>query len=200
MRDLDDPAAALTPAAARVLEAALALLSEAGPQALTAEALARKSGEPSSSVFYHFGDKSGLMAAVVTATDYRVQRVLLKAAGPFLSHPQPPTTVADIQARILAQHGWMRIFVDVLPVLLRDDGLRRDEAVFQDRLRQGVEAFLRDGDVPTAEARALASLAVALMQGLAIQHLVDPRGTPVQAAVDIWRELLDQPVDQPATG
>jgi AcrR family transcriptional regulator len=193
LRDLKDPAAELTPAAGRVLDAALALLSEAGPQALTAETLARKSGEPSSSVFYHFGDKHGLVATVVAAGDHRVQQALVKAARPFASRPQPLTAVADIQARFLAQHGWMRTFVDVFPVILRDEGLRHGEAAFQERVRCAVERFVRDCGVAGGEARSLASLVVALMHGLAIQHLVDPRGTQVEAAVDVWRELLRQP-------
>ena len=192
LQDLVDPAAQLTPAATMVLEGALTLLNDEGPQAITAEALAVVSGQPSSSVFYHFGDKRGLIAAVVAQSDYRFGRTLLKAARPLAARSQDPAVVADVMARIFAQPGWMRTFFDVLPVVLRDDELCRQEAAFVDRVCHSMDAFFREGDVPAGEARPLSSLSLALTHGLAIQHLVDRRGTPVEAVIDVWRTLLGE--------
>jgi AcrR family transcriptional regulator len=186
----EEPAAQLTPAATRVLQAALTLLNDEGPQALTAEALSRTSGEPTSSVFYHFGDKRGLVAAVVAASDDRFVQALVKATRPFATRGPRPANVADVMAKIFAQPGWMRTLFDVLPVVLRDEGLRDQEAAFVERRRRALVAFLERGGVPEPERRPLASLTLALTHGLAIQRLVDRRGTPVQAVIETWRALL----------
>ena len=192
LMDLDDPEAGLAPAASRVLKAALVLLNEEGPRALTAEALAARSGEPSSSVFYHFGDKRGLVAAVVAASDYRFGRVLIKAARPFAGRSPAPGVVADVALRLFSQPGWMRTFFDVLPVVLRDDELCRQEAAFVERVLQTIASFFRRSGVPADEALPLSRLSLALTHGLAIQHLVDRNATPVADALAIWRALLEQ--------
>lgn len=185
-----DPAAGLAPAAARVLDAALALLNDEGPQALTADALAKASGEPTSSVFYHFGDKRGLVAAVVAASEYRFVRALYKASRRFVLRGPAAGDVADVITRVFAQPGWMRTFFNVLPTVLRDDGLRVQEAGFIEQRRRVLGGFLARGGTPAGEARPVATLTLALTHGLAMQRLVDPRGTPVPAVIETWRALL----------
>lgn len=192
LEGMEDPAARLTPAGARVLDAAVALASDEGLRAVTAESLARVTGEPSSSVLYYFGDKRGLVAAVVAASDYRFGRAVAQAAGHVAPHRPAPAALADVLRRVFQQPGWMRLFFDVLPVALRDEDLRAGEAAFLERLRSGPTALLcRDG-IAGDEASLLALLSQSLVFGLAIQKLVDPRGTPVAAAIDTWQALLEQ--------
>lgn len=188
--ELPDPAAGLPPAAGRVLRAALALLDDVGPQALTAEALARKSGEPSSSVFYYFGDKHGLLTAVLAAEQYRFVQALTRAARPAVGCSAGATAVADVLARLFGRPGWMRAFYDVLPLILRDAELGTLQAEFTAHLRGSIAAYLRRSGVSPADASALAALCLALMHGLAIEWLVDRSGSPVVEVVDMWRVLL----------
>jgi AcrR family transcriptional regulator len=152
------------------------------------------SGEPTSSVFYHFGDKRGLVAAVVAASDHRFVQALVKATKPIVAKGPAPQNLADVMSKIFAQPGWMRAFFDVLPVVLRDDGLREREAAFVERRRLAMIDFLGRGGVGADEARVLASLNLALAHGLAIQRLVDRRGTPVTKVIGTWRTLLAQGV------
>ena len=94
--------------------------------------------------------------------------------------------------RVFEQPGWMRLFFDVLPVVLRDDDLRAREAVFLERLRSGPTALLRRDGADEDESSVLALLSQSLVFGLAIQKLVDRRGTPVAAAIETWQALLEQ--------
>ena len=116
---------------------------------------------------------------------------MIKAARPFAARSPSPAIVADVTARIFAQPGWMRTFFDVLPVVLRDEALCRQEATFVATVRDTMATFFRRGMVAEQEALPLSSLSLALTHGLAIQHLVDRIGTPVQAALATWRELLE---------
>ena len=57
--------ATLPPAAQRILAAARGLLEEDGFSALRLQAISRASGEPKASIAYYFGNKAGLVEALV---------------------------------------------------------------------------------------------------------------------------------------
>lgn len=192
LEGMEDPAARLTPAGARVLDAAVALARDEGLRAVTAESLARVSGEPSSSVLYYFGDKRGIVAAVVAASDYRFGQAVAKAARRVVPQRPAPAALAAVVKRVFEQPGWMRLFFEVLPVVLRDDDLRAREMTFLERIRFGPTALLRRDGIEEDESSLLALLSQSLVFGLAIQQLVDRRGTPVSAAIETWRALLEQ--------
>jgi len=192
LRGLPDPTVGLVPAAGRVLRAALALLNDEGPQALTAEMLAARSGEPPSSVFYYFGDKHGLLAAVLAAGEQRLGQAILRAARPVVARSPGPVAVADLTAKLFAQQGWMRTFFNSFPLTQRDAELHRIEADFTHFLRDSLAAYLRRSGVPEADLMPLSWLCLGLMYGLAIQRLVDRNGTPVAETIETWRALLAQ--------
>jgi AcrR family transcriptional regulator len=56
---------ATTDIAPRVLEAALDLVNEEGPEGLTVRALARSAGVAPMSIYNHFGDKNGVIDAII---------------------------------------------------------------------------------------------------------------------------------------
>ena len=63
---------------------------------------------------------------------------------------------------------------------------------FLERIRFGPTALLRRDGIEEDESSLLALLSQSLVFGLAIQQLVDRRGTPVSAAIETWRALLEQ--------
>jgi len=56
---------ATTDIAPRVLQAALDLVNEEGPEGLTVRALARRAGIAPMSIYNHFGDKNGVIDAII---------------------------------------------------------------------------------------------------------------------------------------
>ena len=142
-------------------------------------------------MLHSFGDKRGLVAAVVAASDYRFGQAVAKAAGRIVPQRPAPAAVAGVVQRIFEQPGWMRLFFDVLPVVLRDDDLRAGRRrSWTPALRPTV--LLRRAGIDEDESSLLALLSQSLVFGLAVQKLVDPRGTPVSAAVEAWQALLEQ--------
>lgn len=191
-KGMEDPAARLTPAGARVLDAAVALASDEGLQAVTAEALARMTGEPSSSVLYYFGDKRGLIASVVATSDYTFCQAVARAARPVAPRLPAPAAVAAVLRRVFERPGWMRLLFVVLPVVLRDDELRAREVAFLEQMRAGPTALLRRDGFGDEESSMLSLLSQSLVLGLAIERLVDQRGTPVIAVIETWQALLER--------
>ena len=182
---------ALPPTAQRILAAAQRLLAEGGFEALKLSAIAAEAGESKASIGYHFGNKSGLVTALVDSLAHDSNRGLIEetavaAAGRGArarAHRRrdaasPPTPRA------------FQSFFDVLPHALRDPDLRERVAALYDGYRETVLRCLdaADPDAP-AELRPFAMLMIAIVDGLAIQHGLDPDGADVRAATELWERL-----------
>jgi AcrR family transcriptional regulator len=193
-----DPAADLSPTAARILEASKRLLDEKGFAGLTFEAIAAEAHENRASIRYHFGNKAGLIAALADSVVHDDNVALLKALR------KPGAGGADHVAMLLtmhrrstkAQQGYRR-FWDLFPQLIRDEELRPRMAELYRWYRDLDEWAL----APDADARLkreldpLAALTVAVCDGLAEQIAAD-REFDVDAVFDYWegvvRELRDR--------
>jgi len=95
-----------------------------------------------------------------------------------------------VLVKIYRQPGWMRALYDVLPVALRDEELCRQEAEFVALVRASMVVYLLEAGMPAVEAGDLTAMCLALTHGLAVQRLVDPRGTPVSSVLETLRVLL----------
>ena len=75
---LEDPMEALPPTAQRILAAAQRLLAGGGFEALKLSAIAREAGESKASIGYHFGNKAGLVTALVDSLAHDANRGLIE--------------------------------------------------------------------------------------------------------------------------
>src|SRR4051794_324046 len=71
-----------------ILEATLALLRERGVARLTTRDVADRAGVSEASVYYHYGDKAGLLRAVFEAGLERLQATTLDGEGALLAFGQ----------------------------------------------------------------------------------------------------------------
>ncbi len=131
-----------------LLDAAIALVAEGGPGALTMAAVARSAGAPSGSLYHRFASRDDLAAAVWLRTVERFQEGFLTAAG------GPDPIGSAVQA---AQHttSWSRRHESEARVLLHGA---------QDLGRAGWPAGAADraATLDARSRRALAGLARAL--------------------------------------
>jgi hypothetical protein len=100
----------------------------------------------------------------------------------------------DGETRIAADAESFQSFFDVLPHALRDPDLRERVAALYDGYRETVLRCLdATGPEAPSEMRPFAMLMIAIVDGLAIQHGLDPEGADVRAATALW-ERLAQPL------
>ncbi len=90
-----------------ILDATLAVLREEGIANLTSRAVAARAGVSDASVYYHFGDRAGLLQAVFE----HGMKPLMFMAGLDSATMDPPTVIRKASAAL------ERFFEDVLPVL-----------------------------------------------------------------------------------
>lgn len=93
-----------------LLDAAAALAAEAGPQAVTMSAVARRAGAPSGSVYHRFADRPALLAALWLRTVHRFQD------GFFAALDGDPADAAIAVARHVVE--WCRAHPAEAAVLL----------------------------------------------------------------------------------
>jgi len=73
-----DPQIALAPVARKLVRGAERVLRKRGFRGLTLEAVGREAGEPPSAVTYYFGDKHGLIAALIAARTFAQRKVAVR--------------------------------------------------------------------------------------------------------------------------
>ena len=188
---LEDPMEALAPTAQRLLAAAQRLLTSGGFEALKLSAIARAAGASKASIGYHFGNKAGLVTALVDSFAHDANRGLIEDTGELPKGEERIHALIDGETRIAADAESYQSFFEVLPHALRDEDLRERVAALYDGYRETVLRCLDAADPAAKEQlRPFAMLMIAIVDGLAIQHGLDPEGADVVAATDLWERLV----------
>lgn len=180
----------LQPGALALLDAARALLLEGGFDALRIEAVAREAGVNKAMIRYYFGDKAGLVAALVDDL-LREATVGLVTTSEALPQGDQRLHAYIAGTRAVMETPEFLAFFDVLPHALRDPELRRRIADlyiwYREMNLRCFEASSAAAGTPappgelvepgtiglsrvvSARHAAVASLVVAAVDGLAIQ-------------------------------
>ncbi len=120
------------PMAERLVEAATRIIVRDGYKALTVQAVEREVGTSQSSIHYYFGGKDGLLLAVVDAMFKGLddaEHASTPSGDPF----EWLAAVIDSDRALSGDRDYMRLYVELLPHMLRSEELT--EASLQ-RLRQ----------------------------------------------------------------
>lgn len=174
--------------ALNILQAAQRVLVEKGFSGLTLRAIAAESGENSAMVQYYFGNKEGLVKAMIDSVFRDDQADAAAAMGSVASDDWLPRFVDGL--RTVSGSRSFRVFFDILPYALRNEGLRSRMARAYDSYRhikrdwlcceEGAAEVAADAAAPRPSAsgqdealQGVAELMTAIVDGLAIQEAID---------------------------
>ena len=194
----------LAPTARKLLEAARRLLERSGFQALSLEAIGREAGENKSLIWYHFGGKSGLLIALTDWLLYDDLRDLQKKLEEMAPGEERQRLVTTYSCELATDSESYRLFYALLPHLVDHRKSRRRLSELYSAYRvMNARGLSPNGDEGQArDARVMASMLVALTDGLAIQLLANPGSVDMERVVDLWqvlvRTVLGPPPEQPA--
>ena len=140
--------------ALNILAAAQRVLVAKGFSGLTLRAIAQESGENSAMVQYYFGNKAGLVKAMIDSV-FRDDQQDAAAAMSAVTRADRLHRFVD-GLRTISSSRSFRVFFDVLPYALRDEGLRRRMARAYEWYRRIKIDWLRatSRTSPAAEERA----------------------------------------------
>jgi AcrR family transcriptional regulator len=206
----------LSPVAARLVAAARALLARGGFQALTVEAVASEAGAYRDAVRYHFGSKAALIAAVVDSLAHDQSLAAVEQTRELPSGPERVHALVAGDRQLVEDRDAFRDFFALLPHVVQDDDLRGRIAALYEWYRElyaaGIEGDAAGGpaggppEAPAASSSSadspgpaapadrrlsdIASLMVAVTDGLAVQELLDPDPGRLARLFRLWEELL----------
>jgi AcrR family transcriptional regulator len=185
---------------AEFVDAALVLLSEGGPTAVTMAAIARRSGAPTGSIYHRFPSRSAVVAAAwlraMTAFAEQVEAMLATHAGPGAT---PLTLVAwsrahPREARVLFLNEPAGLF-DTAPPEDLSAAIRVAEARIDDAFARWLDAA-NPGEKPRAET--FARLRFAIVDGpIALIRPFLQSGAPIPTYIDRVAENLDRLIETP---
>ncbi len=172
---------------ARLLEAAAGLVAAHGADAVTMEEVAAAAGVGKGTVFRRFGDRTGLLMALLDHGEKKLQAAFLGGPPP-LGPGAPPAerlrafgraalhrTVEDLELQLAAQPDPGRRFT-VPPYRVR---------------HHHVSMLLRQA-APDADCELLTHTLLAQLDPALVHHLIHQCGMPRQRLEDAWTDLVDR--------
>jgi AcrR family transcriptional regulator len=178
----------------RILEAALELFSERGYAATGVHEIARRAGIEKAALYWHFGSKEGLLAAVMDRTDAefveRIQKRIARSAGG--SDERLDLFVTGLR-KLAAERGHLVRLT--LGVALERGNVSEEAraAMLQifDRTRQAVEVgFQHALGVKLPDTDLIARLTLAYLYEAAVRGHIDPDGADAERFAAYLRRLI----------
>ncbi|MET8572363.1 helix-turn-helix domain-containing protein [Streptomyces sp. NPDC004783] len=185
--DLDGPCLRADAARnrARLLEAAARLVAEHGAAGLTMEAVAAAASVGKGTVFRRFGDRTGLLMALLDHSEKQFQAALL-AGPPPLGPGAPPVE----RLRAFGQ-AMLRRSVDELALqLAAEPSAERRHTSAPRRFLRGHVALLLRQAAPDADSELLSHTLMAYLDAALIHHLTEQCGVPVARLEAGWLDLV----------
>ncbi|MEV0634756.1 helix-turn-helix domain-containing protein [Streptomyces sp. NPDC050619] len=172
---------------ARLLEAAAHLVAEHGAAGVTMEAVAVAANVGKGTVFRRFGDRTGLLTALLDHSEKKLQAAFLSGPPP-LGPGAPP--VERLRAFGRAQ---LRRSVDELDLqLAAEPSPDRRFSHPARRVRFSHVALLLRQAVPDADSELLAHSLMGYLSPVLIHHLTKQCGMPVERLEAGWDDLVDR--------
>ncbi|MFF3846894.1 TetR/AcrR family transcriptional regulator [Streptomyces sp. NPDC002328] len=172
---------------ARLLDAAARLIAEHGAAAVTMEAVATAANVGKGTVFRRFGDRTGLLTALLDHSEKKFQAA-------FLSGPPPLGPGAPPAERLRAfGSAMLRRAVDELDLqLAAEPGPERRHMVVVRRLHHGHLVLLLRQAVPDGDAELLAHTLMGYLNPVLVHHLIRQCEQPPERLEAGWSDLVDR--------
>jgi len=186
-----DPLSELSPTARRILEATRRVLARDGYSGITFDAVAAESNENKALIAYHFGNKAGLLTALIDSVAHDANKTLANEIRRLPDGSRRLRRLIDSHRVISGDVGAYQMFFDLVPHILRDEQLRPRLATLYRWYRDlDVWAVRRGGQVSDkADLAALSAITVAVTDGLALQHASDP-DFDLRGAYRLWESMV----------
>jgi AcrR family transcriptional regulator len=182
----------LSPTARRLLEAARRLLVSSGFGSLSFVAIGREAGEHYSLIRYHFGNKAGLLVALIDWVMHEELQELAGLRAKAKAGADPVAGLMEICREMILGTESSAGFFDLLPHLLDDDRTRAQLAdLYAEYRRLNADGLAAETARQQPETvAALAALTVAVTDGLMVQQLIDSSAFDTTYVLALWDSFL----------
>lgn len=192
--------AGLAPGAIALVEAAKGLLVAKGMDALRVGSITRAAGQNKAMVSYYFGGKAPMLALVVDSLIHEAVQGLVTQAESLPAGDERVNAHVDSTISLMQTPEFLAT-LDVVPAAFRNDDFRERLAKLYGWYRE-VNATCLDPDVHAAQSerlKGLATLYVAVIDGLAIQWALDPENVDLESLGALLKEVVAFVADTPGS-
>jgi AcrR family transcriptional regulator len=156
----------------RLLDAAIAVVAERGFHAASVDAIAAQAGYSVGAIYSNFGGKDDLFLAVFDEHAAWFEQVMAAA-----------TAESTAIEALLAEEQQFLVFVSFWSYAVRVPKVRRRLAARMARFREHIGKLVKEraaaeGRELTGDPEQVATLALALFRGIAMERLADPTAVP----------------------
>ncbi|MEG3627922.1 TetR/AcrR family transcriptional regulator [Streptomyces poriticola] len=170
---------------ARLLDAAARLVAEHGAAGVTMEAVAAAASVGKGTVFRRFGDRTGLLMALLDHSEKKFQAAFLSGPPPLGPGAAPVDRLRAFGCALLRRTG------DELELqLAADPGPERRYGSPPRQFLRGHVALLLRQALPGEEAELLSYTLMAYLDPAQIHHLTRQRGMPLARLEEGWLDLV----------
>lgn len=174
---------------AQLMDVALAGLSKGGIQEFTVDRICAAAGVSRGLILHHFGSMGGLLAAVYAR--------LYRETTPDLTTLPPETRIDALIDGTFAPkafnratlNAWVALWGQIANTPALRDEHRRQYQAYLDEVTEALAALATTKD-RSIDARPLATSLICLIDGLCLQHCLDPEAMPADAAKWSCRAFL----------
>ncbi|MCX5190040.1 TetR/AcrR family transcriptional regulator [Streptomyces sp. NBC_00268] len=170
---------------ARLLEAATRLVEEHGVANVTMEAVAAAASVGKGTVFRRFGDRTGLLMALLDHTERQFQAAFFSGPPPLGPGASPVDRLHAFGCRVLHE---TRDRLDLYMAAEPDASRRFSYAPYRVRFAH-VAMLLREA-VPGADSVLLAQTLMGYLEPALIHHLTRQCGMPLERLESGWHDLV----------
>jgi AcrR family transcriptional regulator len=178
----------------RLLAAAGRVFAQKGFAAASVDDVARAAGMTKGAIYSNFASKDDLFLALLAE---HVAGRLLAVHDLRLSRADGGRRIGDaLMKAAVDDRDWELLFIEFWQRAMRDPGAREQFVTQRRELRQSIAAAIErqadELDYPLpVEPKDLATIVLALSNGLAIEHLADPDDVPARLFGDVLAALLE---------
>ncbi|GAA2460270.1 helix-turn-helix domain-containing protein [Streptomyces glaucus] len=170
---------------ARLLEAAARLVAEHGAAGVTMEAVAAAASVGKGTVFRRFGDRTGLLMALLDHSERKFQAALLGGPPPLGPGAPPVERLRAFGRALLCRSA------DELELqLAAEPGAERRFTAAPRRFLRGHLTLLLRQAVPDADCELLAHTLMGYLDPVLVHHLTKQCGMPMERLEAGWLDLV----------
>jgi AcrR family transcriptional regulator len=196
---VENQLSSLPPTAQRILSASRRILATDGLRALTIDAIVREAGVNRAAIRYYFGNKAGLLAAVVDSLIHDTAVMLVKQSSGLAAEESRIEVFVNGVGKIATDTDAYAVFFNILCEAIRDDDVRERVAeLYQIFREENLRWVGADGPQYDGDRDALATLLVAVADGLGVQHFLGRDSAATNAALALFGRMLRPIVDESA--
>ncbi|MFF8536046.1 TetR/AcrR family transcriptional regulator [Streptomyces sp. NPDC015532] len=176
---------------ARLLEAAARLVEEQGVARLTMEGVACAAAVGKGTVFRRFGDRTGLLMALLDHTEQRFQTAFISGPAPLGPGAPPVERLYAFGCHALRQTSeQLDLYLAAEPEVSR----RFTSAPFRVRFMHVCMLLRQTGSGPETDTELRAQTLMGYLDPALIGHLTRQRGMPRERLEAGWRDLVNRSV------